>query len=71
MHIFALVIRMFSRLKTYILESRQEFRRVNWPSREETTRLTLIVIGMSIALSVFLGVLDVIFRYGLEILILK
>ncbi|MBI4159817.1 preprotein translocase subunit SecE [Candidatus Wolfebacteria bacterium] len=62
---------MFSRLKTYILESRQEFRRVNWPSREETTRLTLIVIGMSIALSVFLGVLDVIFRYGLEILILK
>ncbi|MDO8470294.1 MAG: preprotein translocase subunit SecE [bacterium] len=49
---------MFAKFKTYIEESRQEFRRVNWPSWETTVRYTLFVIGLSLALSVFLGILD-------------
>lgn len=54
---------MFSRLTSYIQESRQEFKRVNWPTRQETIRLTGMVIGLSLLFAVFLGVLDMIFNY--------
>lgn len=54
---------MASRLISYIQESRLEFKRVNWPTRQETIRLTGMVIGMSLLFAVFLGVLDMVFNY--------
>jgi len=57
---------MLNRLKSYIQESYQEIHRVNWPTRSETLRLTLIVIGMSIGVAIFLGILDFVFGYLLE-----
>ena len=38
-----------------------ELRRSTWPSRQETIRLTTIVIGVCVALAAFLGLFD----YGL------
>lgn len=35
-----------------------ELRRVTWPTREETLRLTLMVIAVSAAIGAFLGVVD-------------
>lgn len=35
-----------------------ELRRVTWPTREETVRLTIIVIAVSVAIGAFLGVVD-------------
>jgi len=57
---------MFLKLTSYISESRQELKKVNWPSRQETIRLTIIVIGISIGLAIFLGAIDFILRYILE-----
>lgn len=57
---------MLKKLKSYIQESYQEFLRVNWPTRSKTLNLTLIVIGMSIGVAIFLGILDLIFTYLLE-----
>ena len=54
---------MASRLISYIQESRLEFKRVNWPTRQETIRLTGMVIGLSLGFAVFLGILDMIFNY--------
>jgi preprotein translocase subunit SecE len=59
-------INMFSRLKSYIKESYLEFRRVNWPSRQETIRLTLVVILLSVGIAIFLGILDLGFTYLLN-----
>lgn len=56
---------MFSRLTSYIQESRLEFKRVNWPTRQETIRLTGAVIGLSLVFALFLGVLDMVFNYVL------
>lgn len=42
----------------FLKESRDELQKVNWPSRRQTTNYTLIVIGMSLAVAVFLGSLD-------------
>ena len=49
---------MFDRIKNFFAESRQELRHVNWPTRQEAIRLTTIVIGMAIAIALFLGLFD-------------
>lgn len=38
-------------------DTRSELRKITWPTREETIRLTLVVIALSIVLSIFLGVI--------------
>lgn len=62
---------MFQNLKNFIQESRQELKKVNWPSKEETARYTMFVIGFSLVLASFLGLLDFGFLKGLQNLILK
>lgn len=52
---------MFSKIKLFLGESMRELSRVNWPSRQETVRLTIIVIGMSFCLAALLGVFDYLF----------
>jgi len=52
---------MIQNLKSFIDEARQEFKRVNWPTRAETMRMTGIVIGVSLAIAIFLGALDLLF----------
>ena len=36
-----------------------ELKKVTWPSREETTRLTILVIVISAVIGVILGVIDI------------
>ncbi|MEK7657810.1 MAG: preprotein translocase subunit SecE [Patescibacteria group bacterium] len=54
---------MISKLISYIQESRRELERVNWPTRNETIRLTVVVIGMSLAVAFFLGAIDFLFSF--------
>lgn len=61
---------MFSKIKSYFTESYQELKKVNWPTRSETINLTLVVIGFSLAIAIFLGVLDMVFSFGLTNFIL-
>ena len=35
-----------------------ELRRSSWPTRQETVRLTVIVVGVCVALALFLGMFD-------------
>ena len=46
----------------FFRESYAELRRSTWPSREETTRLTIIVIIISAALGAALGLIDWVFK---------
>jgi preprotein translocase subunit SecE len=52
---------MFKKIVTYLKEVRTEMKKVNWPTRNETLRYTLIVIGISAAVAIFLGGIDFIF----------
>jgi preprotein translocase subunit SecE len=61
---------MFKRLKAYLVESYYELKKVNWPTRSETVNLTIIVIAISLFVAAFLGVLDILFSYILEHLII-
>ena len=60
---------MLSKIKLFFAESKQEFMRVNWPTSKETLHLTLVVVGMSLGVAVFLGIFDFLFAYLLSILI--
>ncbi|MEK7089388.1 MAG: preprotein translocase subunit SecE [Patescibacteria group bacterium] len=57
---------MIERMRVFWQESRQELKRVNWPTREETIRYTLFVIGFSIFLAILLGIMDYTFMQALE-----
>ena len=46
---------------TFLQETASELRKSVWPSREETARLTMVVIVLSVAAGFFLGGLDRIF----------
>ena len=46
---------------TFLQETILELRKSVWPSREETARLTWVVIALSIAMGFFLGGLDRLF----------
>lgn len=50
----------------YLRETRGELRKVTWPTREESWRLTLIVLGVSIVMSIFLWVFDTIFSNSIQ-----
>ncbi len=57
---------MFERINSFLQEARQEFNRINWPTFAETRRLTFIVVGISLGLAAFLGLLDFVFTQLLE-----
>ena len=45
-------------LVRYFHETRGEIRKVTWPTRQESQRLTAIVLGVTAVMSLFLGILD-------------
>ena len=55
-----------NKLVSYLKEVRLELGKVNWPSRDQTTRYTFIVIGVSVAVALFLGGLDYVFSWLLN-----
>lgn len=56
---------------TFFKEVRTELSKVVWPTRAETIRLTVIVIGVSIAIGLYIGALDVTMVKITELLIKK
>jgi preprotein translocase subunit SecE len=53
----------------YLKASIEEMKKVSWPTKKETYNYTLLVIGISLGVALFLGILDIIFSRGLEYLI--
>ncbi len=50
----------------FLKEVRIELKRVTWPTRQQTIKYTLIVIGLSLAVAAFLGGLDFLFAWLLD-----
>ena len=57
---------MFSKFVAFIQESRQEIKRVEWPTKATVVKLTLVVIFISLAAAIYLGALDYAFTKILE-----
>ena len=55
-------MKIFTKITTFLKEVRLEIKKVNWPTRKETFRYTIIVIGVSLGVAIFLGTLDFVFK---------
>ncbi|MCP4427520.1 MAG: preprotein translocase subunit SecE [Chloroflexi bacterium] len=53
-------------ISRYIRETRGELRKVTWPSREESWRLTAIVLTVTLLMSAFLWLFDTLFSNSIE-----
>jgi preprotein translocase subunit SecE len=52
----------------FILEAKQEVRKVVWPTREETMRTTLLVFAMVTIVGLILWFLDMFLFWGVRLL---
>ena len=56
-------------LSRYWKETRGELRKVTWPTREDSQRLTVIVIIVTLLFALFLWVFDLLFSNVIQLLI--
>jgi len=61
---------MFNKIITFLKEVKLEIKKINWPTRQQTVRYTLIVLGISVVVALFLGGLDFLFTFLLNEFIL-
>lgn len=54
---------------TFLQEVRAELLKVSWPTRNEVTRLTFVVIGISVLVGIYLGAADFSFVKLLELIV--
>jgi len=55
------IVKQPNRVQRYYRETMGELRKVTWPTRQEATNLTIVVLIVIAAMSAFLGLLDYIF----------
>lgn len=56
-------------LLKFMRESRDELKKVSWPTREVAVRYTMIVVVASIAIGFIIGGIDYLLTLGIEALI--
>ncbi len=56
------------KITEYIKDTRAEMSHVNWPTKAETTRFTALVVVVSLATAILLGVSDFVFGKLLTLL---
>ncbi|HOZ55922.1 MAG: preprotein translocase subunit SecE [Parcubacteria group bacterium ADurb.Bin316] len=60
-----------SKLTEYLKGSIEEMKKVTWPTKKEAKNYTLLVIGISLGVAAFLGLLDYAFSFGIEKIITR
>jgi preprotein translocase subunit SecE len=53
--------------QNFVQEVVEELKKVSWPSRNETIRLTMVVITISLIIGIYIGIIDVLLTKGLEV----
>lgn len=55
-----------NQITNYFKSSKEELKKVAWPTRKETVKNTMVVIGISLATAVFLGGIDYMLNFVLK-----
>ena len=56
-------------IQRYFRETSGELRKVSWPTWPEARRLTLLVLLVMVLMGIFLGLVDLLSREGLDLLL--
>ena len=59
------------KIVTFLKDVKIELSKVNWPTKDQLIRYTLIVLGLSFAIAIFLGGVDFLLQLGLNKFIIK
>lgn len=59
-------MKFLQKIISFLKEVRLEIKKVNWLSRQELVRQTIVVIAFSLAVAVYLGALDFAFQFVLS-----
>jgi len=54
--------KFFEKIITFLKEVKIEAKKVNWPTKQQTLRYTLLVVAFSIVAAIFLGGIDFLFN---------
>ena len=46
----------------------EELKKVSWPDRKETIRLTTVVIAISLIIGLYIGIIDILLTKALEMI---
>ncbi len=49
------------RAKEFFGEAKQELKKVTWPTKQQTTTSTWVVLAVTFVLAIFLGLVDLVF----------
>ena len=49
---------MLEKIKKYLKETVAELRKMSWPTRQELTGSTIVVVVVSLIVAVFIGIVD-------------
>ncbi len=60
---------VIAKLGKYFRDTRAELRKVTWPTREEATNLTVVVLVVTFAMALILGALDFVFAQLFRLLL--
>ena len=58
-----------TRIRRYFDEVWSELRKVSWPTREQVRNLTVLVFAISLAVGVYITVLDAVFQRAIDLLV--
>lgn len=56
---------------TFVGETRQELKKVQWPTRQETVRSTIVILAVSVAVAIVTGAADYALTWVVENVLLK
>ena len=58
-----------TRIRRYFDEVWSELRKVSWPTRLQVRNLTVLVFAISLAVGVYITVLDAVFQRAIDLLV--
>ncbi len=54
-------MKIIAKASNFLKEVKIELKKVTWPTKKETTRYTLVVLGVCLGVAIYLGALDFLF----------
>ena len=55
----------------FLKDVKIELSKVSWPTKDQTVQYTLVVLGLSLAIALFLGGIDFVLQLGLNKFVIK
>lgn len=64
-------LEFMEKIINFLKDVKVELSKVSWPTKDQTVQYTLVVLGLSFAIAVFLGAWDWMLQWGLNRFVLK